>query len=58
MRKEYKNPIVATVMLDTEPMMNTTSAEQDSANVGNKPVGGNTPDLSNTHRGEWGDLWQ
>ena len=33
MRKEYKNPIVATVMLDTEPMMNTTSAEQDSANV-------------------------
>ena len=38
-------------------MMNTTSVETDGANVGNKPVGGNTPDLSGERRGEWGNLW-
>ena len=37
--------------------MTTISAETGGANVGNKPVGGNTPDLSNGSRGEWGDLW-
>ena len=58
MRKEYNSPITDTVILNTEPMMNTTSAETENANVGNKPVGGNTPDLSNTHRGEWGNLWK
>ena len=58
MRKEYKKPIVAAVMLDTEPMMNTTSAETDGVNIGNKPVGGNTPDLSIRNRGEWGNLWK
>ena len=58
MRKEYKKPIVAAVMLDTEPMMNTTSAETGGVNIGNKPVGGNTPDLSIRNRGEWGNLWK
>ncbi len=58
MRKKYKKPIVAAVMLDTEPMMNTTSAETDGVNIGNKPVGGNTPDLSIRNRGEWGNLWK
>ena len=37
MRKEYKKPIVAAVMLNTEPMMNTTSAETGGVNIGNKP---------------------
>ena len=37
--------------------MTTTSAEQGGVNVGNRPVGGNTPDLSAGSRGEWGDLW-
>ena len=58
MRKEYNSPITDTVILNTEPMMNTTSAETGNTNVGNKPVGGNTPDLSKTHRGEWGNLWK
>ena len=57
MRKEYKTPAAIAVRLETEPIMTTTSAEQGSANVGNKPVGGNTPDLSSGRRGEWGDLW-
>ena len=57
MRKEYKTPELTTVQLESEPVMSTTSAEQGSANVGNKPVGGNTPDLSGKHRGEWGNLW-
>ena len=58
MRKEYKKPIVAAAMLDTEPMMNTTSAETSGVNIGKKPVGGNTPDLSIRNRGEWGNLWK
>ena len=57
MKKEYKKPAVLPVELETEVIMTTTSAEQGSANVGNKPVGGNTPDLSGGSRGEWGDLW-
>ena len=57
MRKEYKSPIVTAVQLDCEPIMTTASAEQGSANVGNRPVGGNTPDLSSGNRGNWGNLW-
>ena len=57
MRKEYKSPVATVLLLETEPVMTTTSAEQGSANVGNKPVGGNTPDLAGGHRGEWGNLW-
>ena len=58
MRKEYKSPVAEPVLLEIESIMTTTSAEQGSAGVGNKPVGGNTPDLSGTGRGEWGNLWQ
>ena len=57
MKKGYKKPSAFAVQLETEVIMTTTSAEQGSANVGNKPVGGNNPDLSNGSRGEWGDLW-
>ena len=57
MRKEYKTPSALAVQLETAFIMTTTSAEQGSANVGNKPVGGNTPDLSGGSRAEWGDLW-
>ena len=57
MRKEYKTPAAIAVRLEMEPIMTTTSAEQGSANVGNKPVGGNTPDLSGGSRAEWGNLW-
>ena len=57
MRKEYKSPSAFVVQLETEPMMNTASSEQSSANVGNRPVGGNTPDLAGKNRGDWGNLW-
>ena len=57
MKNEYKKPSAFAVLLETEVIMTTTSAEQGGANVGNKPVGGNTPDLSGNHRGEWGNLW-
>ena len=57
MKKEYKEPTALAVQLETKSIMTTTSAETGGANVGNKPVGGNTPDLSGNHRGEWGNLW-
>lgn len=57
MKKKYKSPVAATVLLETETIMTTASAEQGSANVGNKPVGGSTPDLSGESRGQWGNLW-
>ena len=57
MRKEYKSPVVTAVQLDCEPIMTIASAEQGSANVGNRPVGGNTPDLSSESREQWGNLW-
>ena len=57
MRKEYNSPVAEPVQLEIEPIMTTTSAETGGANVGNKPVGGNTPDLSGGRRGEWGNLW-
>ena len=57
MKREYKKPSAFAVQLETEVIMTTTSAEQGSANVGNKPVGGNTPDLAGESRGQWGNLW-
>ncbi len=57
MRKEYKTPAAIAARLEMEPIMTTTSAELGNAGVGNKPVGGNTPDLSGDGRGEWGNLW-
>ena len=58
MKKVYKKPSAFAVLLETEAIMTTTSAEQGSANVGNRPVGGNAPDLSGESRGEWGNLWK
>ena len=58
MKKEYEKPVAESILLEIESIMTTASAEQGNANVGNKPVGGNTPDLSGTSRGEWGNLWQ
>ena len=57
MKREYKKPSAFAVQLETEVIMTTTSAETGGANVGNKPVGGNTPDLAGESRGQWGDLW-
>ena len=57
MKREYKKPSALSVQLETEVIMTTTSAETGGANVGNKPVGGNTPDLAGESRGQWGNLW-
>ena len=57
MRKEYRTPVADLVQLEIESIMTITSAETGSTGVGNKPVGGNTPDLSSGRRGEWGNLW-
>ena len=57
MKKEYKRPVAESVLLETAPVMSTTSAVQDGANVDNTPVGGNTPDLSAGNRSEWGNIW-
>ena len=57
MKREYKKPTAFAVQLETEVIMTTASAEQGSANVGTRPVGDNTPDLSGKHRREWGNLW-
>ena len=57
MRKEYRTPAADLVQLEVESIMTITSAETGGANVGDKPVGGNTPDLSSGRRGEWGNLW-
>lgn len=57
MKKRYETPIVALVGLEAEPMMNVASTETGGAGVGNKPVDGNSPDLSGSNRGVWGDLW-
>ena len=57
MKKGYNKPSAFAVQLESEVIMTTTSAEQGSANVGNKPVGGNTPDLAGESRGQWGNLW-
>lgn len=51
-------PTIDLVELETEPMMNVASTETGGAGVGNEPVGGNTPDLSGSNRGTWGDLWK
>ena len=57
MKKGYKKPTAFAVQLETEVIMTTTSAETGGANVGDKPVGGNTPDLAGASRGQWGNLW-
>ena len=57
MKKEYKKPSAFAVQFETVPIMTTASAEQGGANVGNKPVGGNTPDLAGESRVQWGNLW-
>ena len=57
MKKDYKRPVTESVQLETAPVMITESVEQGGANVGNKPVGGDTPDYSAGRRDVWGNLW-
>ena len=57
MKKEYKRPVAESVQLETEAIMTTASTEQGEVNIGNKPVGGDTPDYSAGRRDVWGNLW-
>lgn len=56
MKKNYVTPIVEVVEFETEALMLTASNETGSAGTGNGNAGSG-PDLSNEHRGSWGDLW-
>lgn len=57
MKKRYETPTVAQIGLEAEPMMNVASTETGGVGVGNKPVDGNSPDLSGSNSDVWGDLW-
>ena len=57
MKKQYVKPILEVVNIEYETMMLTVSGEQSSAGTGSGTAGNDTPDLSNRHRGTWGNLW-
>ena len=58
MRKKYNRLVAEYVLLDVEPIMIIASAEQGNVGVGDKPVGGETPDLSNEFRCGWENIWE
>ena len=50
MKREYINPQVAEITLETTTML---AASSDRIPVGN----GSKPPAASEHRGEWGNLW-
>lgn len=52
----YVTPVVEVVELETETLMLTASSETGNAGTGSGNAGSG-PELSNEHRGTWGDLW-
>lgn len=56
MKKNYVTPVVEVAELETEALMLTASSETGNAGTGSGSAGSG-PDLSNEHRGSWGDLW-
>ncbi len=56
-KKSYIAPVIREIILHSEPIMQITSTPTENAGVGNKPVGGDTPDLIKGRR-EWGGLWE
>ena len=58
MKKEYTRPAATALTLETEPLMITTSTETGNAGVGNKPVGGDTPDLVKGYGNGWNNIWE
>ena len=50
MKREYINPQVVEIMLETTTML---AASLDRIPVGN----GSKPPAASEHRGEWGNLW-
>ena len=58
MKKEYIKPVTTAVKIKTAPMMSATSTETGNTGVGNKPVGGNTPDLVKGFGNDWSNIWE
>ena len=58
MKKQYVTPIIDIVDIEPESLMLTVSSEQTNVGTGNDTAGNDTPDLSNRHRGSWGNLWE
>ena len=57
MKKQYVAPIINIVEIEHEALMLTASSEQSNVGTGSGTAGNDTPDLSNRHRGTWGNLW-
>ena len=57
MKKQYVTPIIDIVEIEHEALMLTASSEQSNVGTGSGTAGNDTPDLSNRHRGTWGNLW-
>ncbi len=57
-KQKYITPRVEIVEIDVPQLMLVASGETDDAGTGKDPVGDETEDLSNRHRGEWGNLWK
>lgn len=58
MKKQYIKPAVEIVEIEQETLMLTASGEQTNAGTGSGTAGDDTPNLSNKHRGTWGNLWE
>ena len=57
MKKQYVKPRFEIVEIEHEALLLTASGEQGNVGTGGGTAGNETPDLSNGHRGSWGNLW-
>lgn len=57
MKKQYINPDIEEVLLDTESLLNVVSGGVWEEGVGDGQVGDETPDLSKSHNSAW-DEWE
>ena len=57
MKKEYINPDIEEVLLDTESLLNVVSGGVWEEEVGDGQVGDETPDLAKSHNSVW-DEWE
>lgn len=58
MKKMYVKPIVEAIEVEFESLMTTTSGETGGVGTGSGQVGDDTENLTNHHRGSWGNLWE
>lgn len=57
MKKEYINPDIEEVLLDTESLLNVVSGGVWEEGVGDGQVGDETPDLAKSYNSVW-DSWE